>query len=80
MDWHPDCVAFLWHSYLRGGVICVICAQARKYEGFTDCFQDILRRDGYRGLYRGILPNAMKVLPAASISYTIFDILNGRAL
>ena len=30
---------------------------------------------GVRGLYRGVLPNLAKVLPATSISYAVFDML-----
>ncbi|XP_068174665.1 mitochondrial adenyl nucleotide antiporter SLC25A24-like [Antennarius striatus] len=33
----------------------------------------ILEQDGFFGLYRGILPNFMKVLPAVSISYVVYE-------
>lgn len=39
------------------------------YDGILDCFKKTLQADGPRGLYRGILPNFMKSLPAISISY-----------
>ena len=33
----------------------------------------ILKAEGPRGLYRGIAPNFLKVLPAVSISYVIYE-------
>ncbi|XP_014788605.1 calcium-binding mitochondrial carrier protein SCaMC-2 [Octopus bimaculoides] len=39
----------------------------------TSMFKDILRKDGFRGLYRGLTPNFMKVAPAVSISYVVYE-------
>ncbi|XP_011874522.1 PREDICTED: calcium-binding mitochondrial carrier protein SCaMC-2-A isoform X2 [Vollenhovia emeryi] len=36
-------------------------------------FKDILRREGIRGLYRGITPNFLKAVPAASTSYVVYE-------
>ncbi|XP_051481272.1 calcium-binding mitochondrial carrier protein SCaMC-1 isoform X1 [Apus apus] len=36
-------------------------------------FQRIIATEGIRGLYRGIAPNFMKVLPAVSISYVVYE-------
>ncbi|KAF7243432.1 Calcium-binding mitochondrial carrier protein SCaMC-1 [Varanus komodoensis] len=36
-------------------------------------FQRILAKEGILGLYRGIAPNFMKVLPAVSISYVVYE-------
>jgi solute carrier family 25 phosphate transporter 23/24/25/41 len=33
----------------------------------------IFREDGVRGLYRGLAPNFMKVAPAVSISYVVYE-------
>ncbi|KAF7690094.1 calcium-binding mitochondrial carrier protein SCaMC-1 [Silurus meridionalis] len=33
----------------------------------------ILEKDGFFGLYRGILPNFLKVIPAVSISYVVYE-------
>ena len=35
--------------------------------------RNILRRDGMRGLYRGIVPGFIKVLPAVSISHAVYE-------
>ncbi|XP_034942907.1 calcium-binding mitochondrial carrier protein SCaMC-2 isoform X1 [Chelonus insularis] len=36
-------------------------------------FQDIIQREGIRGLYRGLTPNFLKVAPAVSISYVVYE-------
>lgn len=36
-------------------------------------FRNILSREGVLGLYRGIAPNFMKVIPAVSISYVVYE-------
>ncbi len=36
-------------------------------------FRYILRTEGPRGLYRGIIPNFCKVAPAVSISYYVYE-------
>ncbi|XP_035684284.1 calcium-binding mitochondrial carrier protein SCaMC-1-B-like isoform X3 [Branchiostoma floridae] len=36
-------------------------------------FQGIIKDEGLRGLYRGIAPNFMKVAPAVSISYVVYE-------
>ncbi|BES98806.1 Mitochondrial carrier protein [Nesidiocoris tenuis] len=35
--------------------------------------KEILQKEGVRGLYRGITPNFMKVAPAVSISYVVYE-------
>lgn len=42
-------------------------------------FRKILRNEGICGLYRGITPNFIKVLPAVSISYVVYE-YSSRAL
>ncbi|XP_076135028.1 mitochondrial adenyl nucleotide antiporter SLC25A24 [Alosa pseudoharengus] len=39
----------------------------------TKLVKKILEKDGMFGLYRGILPNFMKVIPAVSISYVVYE-------
>ncbi|XP_063305698.1 mitochondrial adenyl nucleotide antiporter SLC25A23-like isoform X1 [Pelobates fuscus] len=36
-------------------------------------FRHIVAREGFFGLYRGIAPNFMKVIPAVSISYVVYE-------
>ncbi|XP_044134682.1 calcium-binding mitochondrial carrier protein SCaMC-3-like [Bufo gargarizans] len=39
----------------------------------VDLFRYIVAREGVLGLYRGIAPNFMKVIPAVSISYVVYE-------
>lgn len=39
----------------------------------SELVKRILAKDGFFGLYRGILPNFMKVIPAVSISYVVYE-------
>lgn len=36
-------------------------------------FRTIVEREGVLGLYRGITPNFIKVMPAVSISYVVYE-------
>lgn len=39
----------------------------------VDMFRTIYKNEGVRGLYRGITANIMKVAPAVSISYVVYE-------
>ena len=43
------------------------------YTGLGDCFIKTIKTDGPTGLYRGIIPNFMKSVPAIAISYAAFE-------
>ena len=45
----------------------------------TSTFRRIIQQEGLAGLYRGITPNFIKVLPAVSISYVVYE-YSSRAL
>jgi solute carrier family 25 phosphate transporter 23/24/25/41 len=47
--------------------------QSVRYHGMLDCFSKTVATDGVAGLYRGLLPNLLKVLPAVSISWAVFE-------
>lgn len=46
---------------------------ATQYSGPIDVVRRVVAADGYTGLYRGITPNMLKVLPATSISYALYN-------
>ncbi|XP_053086359.1 calcium-binding mitochondrial carrier protein SCaMC-2-B isoform X1 [Pangasianodon hypophthalmus] len=53
-------------------------AQAATLDGapqmtMSSLFRHILRTEGAMGLYRGLAPNFMKVIPAVSISYVVYE-------
>jgi solute carrier family 25 phosphate transporter 23/24/25/41 len=43
------------------------------YTGVVDVFQQTVRNEGVRGLFKGLLPNLLKVAPAVSISYVVYE-------
>eukprot|EP00667_Euglena_gracilis_P011352 EG_transcript_11597 len=46
---------------------------APRYRGMVHCAASTVRRDGLRGLYRGLQVNFMKSLPAIGISYVTYE-------
>jgi hypothetical protein len=43
------------------------------YRGMSDVFWRTLHHEGVSGFYKGILPNLLKVVPAASITYLVYE-------
>ncbi|KAG9146897.1 hypothetical protein Leryth_005195 [Lithospermum erythrorhizon] len=43
------------------------------YGGMSDCFRKTLQHEGYKGFYKGLFPNLLKVVPAASITYIVYE-------
>lgn len=39
----------------------------------VDTLKTIFKEEGLRGLYRGLLPNFLKVIPAVSIGYVVYE-------
>lgn len=39
----------------------------------TETLKTLVREEGLRGLYRGLLPNFLKVIPAVSIGYVVYE-------
>lgn len=48
-------------------------ASVESQGGMVTLAASIWKAEGLRGLYRGIAPNFLKVLPAVSISYVIYE-------
>lgn len=44
-----------------------------QFNGMADCFIKTYRMEGYRGLFRGLISNYMKGVPAVAISYMVFE-------
>ena len=45
-----------------------------QYDGIWDAVKMILRQEGVRGLYKGIVPNLLKVAPSMASSWASFEI------
>ena len=43
------------------------------YTGWRDCFSRTIKGEGLVGLYRGLTPNLLKVVPSMSISYMVYE-------
>lgn len=43
------------------------------HQGMSDVFWQTLKHEGYCGFYKGLLPNLLKVVPAASITYLVYE-------
>ncbi|QKX58054.1 uncharacterized protein TRUGW13939_05175 [Talaromyces rugulosus] len=43
------------------------------YDGILDVVRTTYRTEGLRGFYKGITPNMLKVAPAVSISYVVYE-------
>lgn len=51
---------------------------AAAYKGMSDVFWRTLQHEGYRGFYKGLFPNLLKVVPAASIFYLAYETMKDR--
>eukprot|EP01026_Neomeris_dumetosa_P006711 TRINITY_DN1210_c0_g1_i6.p1 TRINITY_DN1210_c0_g1~~TRINITY_DN1210_c0_g1_i6.p1 ORF type:complete len:395 (+),score=29.43 TRINITY_DN1210_c0_g1_i6:237-1421(+) len=43
-----------------------------RYSNMWDAYTKTIRNDGYRGLYKGLLPNMVKLAPAQGISWYVY--------
>lgn len=43
------------------------------YNGMSDVFRRTLQHEGFRGFYKGLFPNLLKVVPSASITYLVYE-------
>lgn len=59
-------------SYLLHISVITTVEEERTYS-MTNIFKTIIQREGFFGLYRGIAPNFLKVVPAVSISYVVYE-------
>jgi len=48
-------------------------AHPQTYTGFADCFHRTYSKEGLRGIFKGLTPNLVKVIPAVSISYLVYE-------
>ncbi|CAI5715996.1 hypothetical protein KXD40_006508 [Peronospora effusa] len=46
---------------------------ADKYTGTWDCTTKIIRHEGYRGLYKGLSANILKVMPTGAIIFAAYE-------
>eukprot|EP00250_Pteridium_aquilinum_P003098 c13429_g1_i1 orf=472-1989(+) len=46
---------------------------ANRYKGMVDAFQRVWKEEGFLAFYKGLFPNLLKVVPAASITYIAYE-------
>lgn len=55
-----------------------VIAEERLYQNSFDCFFKVIRNEGFRGLYRGIIPQLMGVSPEKAIKLSTNDFVRDR--
>ena len=45
-----------------------------QYRGMADCCRQILQREGPRGLYRGLTPSLVGIIPYAGIDLAVYEV------
>ncbi|EHY59640.1 mitochondrial aspartate-glutamate transporter agc1 [Exophiala dermatitidis] len=50
----------------------------RLYENSIDCARKVIRNEGFRGLYSGVLPQLVGVAPEKAIKLTVNDLVRSR--
>lgn len=48
------------------------------YKNSIDCFSKVIRNEGFRGLYSGVLPQLVGVAPEKAIKLTVNDLVRGK--
>ncbi|KAK7526743.1 calcium-binding mitochondrial carrier protein-like protein Aralar1 [Phyllosticta citricarpa] len=48
------------------------------YKNSIDCFQKVIKNEGVRGLYSGVLPQLVGVAPEKAIKLTVNDLVRGK--
>jgi len=43
------------------------------YSGMVDCMKSILKREGVRGFFKGIVPYCMKIVPGGAVNLSVYD-------
>jgi len=52
----------------------------KAYKNSFDCIKKITITEGFRGFYRGIIPNLVKIPPAAAIQFSMYDLFKHQVL
>lgn len=61
------------NEFIRFSILAQLEPDLAKRDGMVSMFRTIVRQNGPFGLYRGLTPNIMKVAPAVSIGYVVYE-------
>ena len=45
-----------------------------QFTGIVDCFRQIIRNEGFIGMYRGLTPSLVGIIPYAGIDLTVYEV------
>ena len=48
-------------------------ARALRYKGVMDVVQTTVAREGVRGLYKGLVPNVLRVMPQSALTFLVYE-------
>ncbi|PSR91445.1 Mitochondrial adenine nucleotide transporter like [Actinidia chinensis var. chinensis] len=46
-----------------------------EYSGMVDAFRKTVRHEGFRALYKGLVPNSVKVVPSIAIAFVTYEVV-----
>jgi solute carrier family 25 phosphate transporter 23/24/25/41 len=46
-----------------------------EYTGMVDAFRKTVRNEGFRALYKGLVPNSVKVVPSIAIAFVTYEVV-----
>ena len=46
-----------------------------RYKGYWDCVRSMARKEGLTAFYKGAGVNALRIIPAAAVQFTTYDML-----
>eukprot|EP00948_MAST-09A_sp_MAST-9A-sp1_P000480 g480.t1 len=58
---------------VRGRLTTQGAVSSTQYKGIFDCFYQILRKDGIPGLYKGMRPNLVGIIPYVGVNYLTYE-------
>ena len=47
--------------------------RAVQYNSFVHAFRTILKREGFTGLYKGLVPNLLRVMPQSAVTFLVYE-------
>jgi solute carrier family 25 phosphate transporter 23/24/25/41 len=48
-----------------------------KYRNTFHAVSEVLKKEGIRGMYKGLVPNYLKVAPAIGVSFYTYELIKG---
>ncbi|MCL7045762.1 hypothetical protein MKW94_027563 [Papaver nudicaule] len=62
-----------WHN--ASSVVAGDSRSALEYTGMVDAFRKTVRNEGFGALYKGLVPNSVKVVPSIAIAFVTYELV-----